>query len=253
MRHLVIPDIQAKPGVPLKHVAWAGNYIRAKRPETIVILGDLFDYPSLSTYDSASKKADKGVNVKEDYLAGKTALDMLMKPWQGIRAYKPKLVFIGGNHEDRLTRHLAEYPFLRGSLDAPLDYVASRGWKYIAFGNYTTLDGVRYSHLHARTSKGGATATSLRYGAPSAAAQVKNNMCSCTAGHKPGLDISPPIIIDGRVYRGLICGSFYQHEEVYRGMVGNEHWRGILQKNRVKNGDYDLTEISLDYLREKYG
>lgn len=252
MRHLVIPDIQSKPGVKLDHCSWAGNYIRAKRPEVIVCLGDLFDYPSLSVYDSASKKADQGVNVLADYAAGVDALARLMKPWVNIRSYKPKLIFTGGNHEDRVNRHLSEYPFLRGSICEPLDHVASRGWKVYPFGTIAKVDGITYSHLFPRSSKGTVTAHSSRMGAPSAFAQVRNNMCSCTAGHKQGLDVA---IYPGpdRRYRGVIAGSFYQHDESYLGASGQTYWRGILMKHRVRNGDYDLTEVSIDYLQERYG
>lgn len=246
-----MPDIQAKPGVKLDHCSWAGNYIKAKRPEALILLGDLFDYPSLSVYDSASKKADQGVNVLADYEAGVKALDLLMKPWKNIRSYTPKLIFTGGNHEDRVARHCAEHPHLRGSISNPLDHVASRGWKVAPFGTTTTLDGITYSHLFPLSSKGTVTSHSSRMGAPSALAQVRNNMTSCTAGHKQGLDVA---IYPGpsRRYRGIIAGSFYQHDEAYM-LGGQTYWRGILQKNRVKQGDYDLVEISLDYLRERYG
>lgn len=251
LRHLVIPDIQAKPGVALTHCGWAGEYIRAKRPEKIVLLGDLFDYPSLGVYDSAAKKADKGVNVAADYAAGVKALDALMKPWSSIRSYKPKLYFCGGNHEDRVNRHLAEYPFLRGSIDNPLDYVVRRGWSVCPYGTSIEVDGITYSHLFPRSSKGTITAHSQRMGAPSALAQVRNNMTSCTAGHKQGLDVA---IYPGpsRRYRGVIAGSFYQHDESYLS-GGQTYWRGILMKHRVKRGDYDLTEVSLDYLKVRYG
>lgn len=45
-RHLVIPDVQAKDGVPLDHLEWIGRYIADKRPDVIVCIGDFADMPS---------------------------------------------------------------------------------------------------------------------------------------------------------------------------------------------------------------
>jgi hypothetical protein len=48
--------------------------------------------------------------------------------------------------------------------------------------------------------------------------------------------------------RGLIVGSFYQHDEEYKGYQGNNHWRGCIMKHEVKDGNYCLLELSLNYL-----
>jgi len=44
--HLVIPDTQAKPGAPTKHLEWIGRYILDRRPDVVVHLGDHWDMPS---------------------------------------------------------------------------------------------------------------------------------------------------------------------------------------------------------------
>jgi hypothetical protein len=36
------------------------------------------------------------------------------------------------------------------------------------------------------------------------------------------------------------------------GPQGNAYWRGLFVKHEVKNGEYDLMEVSLDYLCRKY-
>ena len=48
---LVIPDVQAKPGVDFQYLNKLGHYIVEKRPDTIVCIGDFADMPSLSSYD----------------------------------------------------------------------------------------------------------------------------------------------------------------------------------------------------------
>ena len=34
MKHMVIPDTQVKPGCPVDHLKWAGQYAVDKKPET---------------------------------------------------------------------------------------------------------------------------------------------------------------------------------------------------------------------------
>jgi hypothetical protein len=57
----------------------------------------------------------------------------------------------------------------------------------------------------------------------------------------------------GNVTRhGLVAGSFYQHEESYRGPQANSEWKGLVVLNEVKDGGYDVMPISMGYLRRKF-
>src|SRR6187431_2812527 len=49
--HMVIPDVQSKPGVQNDHLTWIGAYAVEKKPDVIVCIGDFWDFPSLSSYD----------------------------------------------------------------------------------------------------------------------------------------------------------------------------------------------------------
>ena len=77
--HLVIPDTQIKPGVPLEHLSWIGRYIVKRKPDVIVHLGDHYDFPSLSYYDRG-KLSFEGRRYKADIRAGHEALDILEGP-----------------------------------------------------------------------------------------------------------------------------------------------------------------------------
>jgi hypothetical protein len=45
-KHMVIPDGQVKKGVPLEHWSWIGQYMLAKRPHVVIIIGDFADMPA---------------------------------------------------------------------------------------------------------------------------------------------------------------------------------------------------------------
>jgi hypothetical protein len=46
--HFVIPDCQVKPGVPIDHIGWIGEYLVERKPSTVICLGDFADMESLS-------------------------------------------------------------------------------------------------------------------------------------------------------------------------------------------------------------
>lgn len=99
-KHLLIPDVQAKEGVPLEHLDWIGQYILDKKPDVIVQIGDFADMPSLSSYDKG-KKSFEGRRYKKDIAAAREAMDRLLAPLKKYNAqqratkhaqYKPRMV-----------------------------------------------------------------------------------------------------------------------------------------------------------------
>ena len=77
MKHLVLPDVQAKPGHDFTYLNKIGRYIVEKKPEKIICLGDFADMPSLSTYD-IGKKSFEGRRYTADIKAAKDAMSALM-------------------------------------------------------------------------------------------------------------------------------------------------------------------------------
>lgn len=54
------------------------------------------------------------------------------------------------------------------------------------------------------------------------------------------------------IVEGYPHHNCYLHDENYMGPQGNAYWRGIFVKHEVTNGQYDLMEVSLDYLCRRY-
>ena len=70
-------------------------------------------------------------------------------------------------------------------------------------------------------------------------------------GHVQVLDIAREDLNNGRVLRGLVAGAFYMHDEPYIGPQG-DHWRGCVLLHDVKNGDYAINEVQMQWLLDKY-
>lgn len=252
--HLIIPDTQVKPGVPINHLLWAGKYIVDKRPDKIIHLGDHWDFPSLSSYDTRKKREFHSRSLIADIKAGNKALELLLSPLQSLherqradkkRLYKPDLYLLEGNHEARLNRAQEESPeTLHGILDIlPLTH---GDFRVVPFLEPLYLDGVTYSHYFYNPN------TSRPYSG-AADTMLKNIGFTFTMGHQQGKKQAERHLANKAVQRGLIVGSFYQHDEEYKGPQGNSHFRGLVVKHEVKNGDYMLNEVSMDFLKRKYG
>lgn len=69
-RHFIIPDRQAKPGVPLDHNRWLGYAIADYKPDRLIDLGDDVDFPSISSYNS--KLEQEGQRLLKDIEAANT-------------------------------------------------------------------------------------------------------------------------------------------------------------------------------------
>jgi hypothetical protein len=252
--HVVIPDTQAKPGVPTDHLAWIGHYIVdqfAGRPNVSVVhLGDHWDMPSLSSYDKGKKKME-GRRYVEDVAAGNEAFAVLNAPLAGYNAvrrqYKeaqwwPERYLLRGNHEDRITRATENDAQLEGLLS--LDQLESPGWTVVPFLEPLWLDGIGYCHYWANPMTG------YPIGGM-AATRLKTVGHSFTMGHQQVLDYALRFV-HGQSQHALIAGACYLHDEEYKGPQGNAHWRGIIVCHQVEDGSYDPMFLSLDYLCRRY-
>lgn len=255
MEHFVIPDTQVSPEHSFTdHLTAAGNYIIERKPDRVIHLGDHWDMHSLSSYDK-HKKAGEGARIQDDIEAGQNGMAALMQPieaynWRRkkhkMKLYKPDLRFLLGNHEERIMRHVNAYPELDGFLSYADLGIESFGWRVHDFLELVGLDGVWYSHFMANpnTSKpwGGVCSTRL-----------KNVGFSFTMGHQQGKDQAERHLANGQVLRGLVVGSYYPHDEGYKGHQGNDHWRGCIYKHDVDgSGDYSLMELPLKYMLENW-
>ena len=252
--HLVIPDTQVKPGVPVDHLHWIGRYIVdqfAGEDLSVIHLGDHWDMPSLSSYDKG-KKAMEGRRYTSDIAAGNLGFEVLTQPLHAynekIKAQKgkqwwPERHFLLGNHEARITRAEESDAQLEGLVS--LDQLNTFGWQVHDFLEVVTLDGIAYSHYFYNPMTG------RPYAGSNLETRLKTIGHSFTMGHQQGFKWGRIDTQEGP-HIGMVAGSCYLHDEQYLGPQGNRYWRGIAVCHEVENGAYDLMQVSLDYLCRKY-
>lgn len=244
--HLVIPDTQVKPGVPLDYLRWIGRYILDRKPDVVVHLGDHWDMPSLSQWDRGKIQME-GRRYKADVQAGNTGLRLLDEPTVDANRkrrnpYLPRKVLLRGNHEYRILRAVESSPEWEGFVGYhDLD---TRDWEVYDFQVPVEIDGVSYSHYFANPMTGkpqGGQALTL----------LKTLGHSYVQGHRQVYEYANRFV-KGRKQIGITAGASYPFDEDYKGPQGNAHWRGVLMLHEVEDGSADVMEVSLDYLCRKY-
>lgn len=252
IKHIVIPDVQAKPGVDFSYLNKLGRYIVDKKPDKIICIGDFADMESLSSYD-VGKKVFEGRRYAHDVAASHEAMTALLQPLWAFndravknkeKQYRPEMHLTLGNHENRINRAVNNDPKLDGILDVEALGYRGYGWQVYDFLDVLVLDGIAYSHYFVTGVAGRPAST--------AAAQFRKTNMSCIAGHQQGLQIHTGGRADGKRLTSVIAGSCYEHDENYLGPQGNKHFRGFLVLHDVNDGEFDLMTVSLKYLSEKY-
>jgi hypothetical protein len=251
MKILVLPDVQAKPGIDFKFLTSIGKYILAKKPDVIVNIGDFADMPSLSMHDSAGSKSMEGKRYKEDIWAAREAMDALLTPIYEFnkrakknrdKQYKPRMVLTLGNHENRIDRAINNDKKLDGLIS--IDDLPYQDWEVIPFLEVVVIEGVAFSHFFC----GGVLGRPIS----SAQAILAKMHMSCFAGHQQGRSIAFGKRADGTDMTAIISGSCYEHDEDYLNYQGNQHWRGLWLLHNVKDGSFDECAVPLHYIVDNY-
>jgi predicted phosphodiesterase len=157
---------------------------KAIRPRWIVVLGDFLDCYRVSRW---SKDPAREIGLQDEIEQGRDVLDRIMRSAPGA-----KLVFIEGNHEDRLRRFLWDNPGLAGlkCLEIP-DLLRLDQHDLVASYKY----GQRHRHFGMLVEHGKA----VRKGAgQTARAMLDSRLMSGVSGHTHRL---------GQVYRSSEAGT----------------------------------------------
>jgi transposase-like protein len=249
-KHYIIPDLQLKPGVPMDHLPWIGADIVRRKPDVVVLIGDVWDMHSLSSHDEPGSLAKEGARYEDDIKAGMDGLELMMRPvLDAIAAsdWRPRMIYTEGNHENRIVRTINADPRYAGTIGPHHCNVERFGFERHNFLEVVTVDGISYSHYFQMAGSnrpiGGSMDNRL------------NKICgSFVQGHEQGLLQHRRPLPIGKTIHGIVCGSAYLHSEDYRGPQRNNEWRGTVVLHDVRNGgDCDPMPLTLQYMAREYG
>ena len=255
--HLFIPDTQIRPDSNTANIKWFGRYARelATKREgrfVVIVIGDWHDFKSLSSYDKPGSKQAEGQRIMADLECGNKATDLFSDYLDKADVVReshgwPKIErhFLEGNHENRLWRMIESEAKFEGVFTKRSFQWLARGWKHHNFLDVVKIDGIHYSHYFYAPLSG------RPYSGNSIDLRLAKIGASFSMGHQQ-VHMTGMRQTVGGIQRGLVSGVAYLHDEDYIGPQGNGEWRGIIVKNEVRNGAYDVVEVSLNYLCSKF-
>jgi hypothetical protein len=193
------------------------------------------------------------LRYKKDVEVTKVAMQEMLAPLRTLqkvqketkhKVYKPRMVMLMGNHENRINRAINNNPTLEGLISTK-DLGYEKDWEVHEFLHPVFINGVGFNHYWPVGAMGRPAGT--------AAAIISKLHMSCVAGHQQGKQVAYGKRADGRAICAIIAGSYYLHDESYMDQLSNKHWRGLVVLNEVKDGHFDEMFLSIEYLGRRYG
>lgn len=241
----VIGDTQVKAGISLEYIHWVGNYIAAKQPDVIVMIGDWYDMQSLSSYDKGMLSAE-GRRVKADIDAGDEALEILESYIKSVKGYTPRKVVTLGNHEDRINRFVNTHPEFDGYIGTDKLAFHKLDWEVSPFLTPVNIEGINFVHYIQNVMTGKPLSGTV-------VNMLKTVGESFVMGHKQVLEHTLRYLpLSGKPQIGIIVGACYDHDESYKGVQGNHHFRGCVMLYECQEGSAMSKPVSLQHMKELY-
>jgi len=242
VRVVVIGDSHVDEEQSLGRFKALGNYLKETPHDVVVSIGDFMSMNCLSAWDQNKRMRMEGKRYHKELSAGNKALDL-------FQPHCKSLVYIKGNHENRLDRYFDVDPSFAGmnSIEKDLDFKGRRiiGVEYK--DNYD-INGVSFTHIPINA-----------IGKP-----ISNpNVCkkalslyhnSVVFGHTHTLDHCAEHRQNApHLNQALAVGCFFEHVDDYAKGSKTDYWRGIVLLNVYHKNRFDFTTTSLSNLRKTYG
>lgn len=243
MKTLVIGDAHVDQHQSLRRFKALGKYIRDTKPDNIVSIGDFLTLNCLSAWDKDKRKKMEGQRYEDEIEAGNCALDLL-----GTVPKNTNLIFIEGNHEERLKRYLDYDPTFDGHVSIEKDLqLHNRGWLWVPYKSDHIINGVSFTHCPIN-GVGKAIAN------PNVAQKaLKLYSNSVVFGHTHTLDHAAEHRHGSpHLQQALSVGCFFEHVDEYaQGSITN-YWRGVVMLNQYDENRFDIATVSMSQLLGHY-
>lgn len=246
---LVIPDAHVGPDQDLSRFAKAGQLMAERRPDRVITLGDWVTLESLSNWDLNKSGVMEGRRYKEDVEAGKEALRLLLEPSKKIAGYTPEVVFIKGNHSNRLDRYLDTRPELKQHLDLVQDLgLYELGvTQVVEYRDCYEFDGTLFTHVPQNAAN---QPVAGKYAVHRAAEQTSKSVVFAHSHRRESVNYFRHGA--DNITQVSMMGAFFSHVDAYAYGGLNAYWRGLAILTHWAPGRYDVEEIALERLLQMY-
>lgn len=249
--HIVIPDPHAHFEFSNDRADWLSHLIMDIKPDVVVNLGDMFDMPSMASYDKG-KKSFQGRTFAKDIEAGLDFDDRIWEPIRRAKKKMPRAIFIEGNHEHRLKRAIDLQPELDGVISFA-DFDLKRNYDDVV--EYTggtpgiiEVGGIVYCHFAISGVMGRPIG-----GEHPAYSLLNKQFQSITQGHIHVFNHCTRTTAQGKRIHGMVAGVYQNYDSPWAGEINKLWSSGVVIKRGVNDGNYDHEWISIERLKAAYG
>jgi hypothetical protein len=247
---LLVPDAHVTTGDDLLRFKCLSRFILDRKPSTILLGGDFADMLCLNSFDSNLKAAIEGRKYKLEVDTVNLALDELLSFKKKDKSYNPRLVFIEGNHCNRISRYIEQNPTLEGIIGVKESFrLEERGFEFIPYKKFINIQDVLFTHVPLNNA---GQPISSKF-AVHKVGEVTSKSMVFFHSHTVALastfrhgDKEPIQIFNG--------GCFFENQEPGHyaddNPRANEKCISIL--TIYKPGRFDIEQISLERLKEQY-
>lgn len=244
-RVLVVGDAHVDEFQSLDRFKALGNRIAQTQPDYVVIIGDFLSLNCLSAWDKNKRQKMENKRYHLEVAAGNRALDLL-----GLDGtQKCQVVYVEGNHEDRLSRYLAHDPTFEGFACLPQDLrLDERGIEWVPYKEVYKIGGVSFTHIPINSVGKPIGNPNVAY----KALRLFNN--SVVFGHTHTLDHAAEHRHGGpHLNQSLSVGCFFEHVDEYAQGSLTNYWRGVVELDIYDTNRFDIHTQSMRQLLNQYG
>jgi predicted phosphodiesterase len=239
---IVIGDAHVDEDQSLARFKALGKYIKDTPHDVVVSIGDFMSMNCLSDWDRNKRMKMEGKRYAKEVSAGNVALDHFAPSCK-------KLVYVKGNHENRLDRYFEVDPTFQGinSLEKDLMF-KERGIVPVEYKSNYDINGVSFTHIPIN----GVGKPISNPNVCKKALSLYHN--SVVFGHTHTLDHCAEHRQNApHLNQALAVGCFFEHVDDYAKGSKTDYWRGIVTLNIYHRNRFDYSTLSLSNLRKKYG
>lgn len=256
MKVLAIGDCHVSDDEDLSRFNLLSDFIVDKQPDQIIFMGDFATLDVLSFFDKDKRKRMEGKRYKSEINACNKALDITFYKLNQLqdrqkanksKIYRPKVVYLFGNHEFRISRYLDYDPTFDELVGIETDLkLKERNIQTVPYREYYYVNGVAFTHIPFNKMKEICGINITRK-----ASQVLYGSCVFSHVHSMEVENFKRHGQDD-LQQILSVGCFFEkHEDYVHGRI-TEYWKGLCLLDIWKEGRFDVETYSIERLKQMY-
>ena len=233
-----------------------GKFILDKKPTHIVFMGDFLTLNCLSNWDRNKRMRMENKRYSLEVDVGNEALDAIFAPVDKYnkfmtktkrKKYRPTIVYLEGNHENRLTRYLEVDPTFDGFVSVQKDLLLKkRKIIYVPYREYFYINGIGFTHIpfnEAKEISGVDITKKASLVTFDSVVFAHTHKLERSNWHKQG---------QKHLQQILSVGCYFQHHEDYVHGRVTRYWKGLVLLDNWKEGRFDIECHALSKLQREY-